>query len=222
MKTFEKNSNLDAYWNDFFETFIKAMLTDGYDEFEVLDKMMSVFKSVRSLRNAPEPVAEPTAEEPKEVTTITSEFTPRFRKIDKGTGKRSFSQGTHNNKTLSSKFEHAVVYMLGAENESLATIEVGPTKKVRDVFRLLSTGEELSESEYLIRFNKFINPDASDEWGYRNKARVVFQVNPKANLGTVKHKKWYDKFESIDDIAKYVPQRGRKGGRRRKDESESV
>lgn len=212
-------SKLDPHWDDFFEQFVRTLLADGYNEWDILNKAISVINDVKESTPSimgviTQKEIDDYKEEEKDTTdtkgsTENDEFVPRYRHAKKNLVINR-TNSTNYPKTLSTKFEHAEVYIVGAKDESLATIEVGPDNKTRDVFRLVKTGEELTEKDYLIRFNKFINPEATDEWGYRNKSRIVFKLNPKVNVGMVKHPKNYYTMSSIDDVVSYVSHRGRR------------
>jgi hypothetical protein len=219
-----KKSKLDPCWDDFFEQFVRTLIADGYNEWDILNKAVSIINDVRETHavvevDTPKKVTESKKTETKapELPVVENNvegFVPRYHNVKK---ELVINRKNHTNypKTLSTKFEHAEVYILGAKDESLATIERGPDNKSRDMFRVVQTGEELTEKEYLVRFNKFINPASTDEWGYRNKSRIVFKVNPKVNVSTVKHPNNYYTMTSIDDIKAYVP---RKKGRKAKKE----
>ena len=183
-------SRLDEYWNDFLTNFIESLLADGYNEFEILDKIMSVFKSVRNSKCQKE-----------DTNNVPITYTSRKYPINKKNPSRI--KNPHNyDKTLHYKFEHAQVYVLRDKENSLATIEAGPSHKVKDVYQLVSTGEKLSESEYLRRFN---TPIEETPKGYRwlNRMQIIFVDNPNISVGYVKNPKNYSKFNSIDDIKQY-------------------
>lgn len=212
-------SKLDNSWDDFFEQFMLTLLADGYDEFEILEKFMDVFKGIRAGRTVEIPKVElPTIED----TTFTSKViantvadTDEVSSVDKLLSRKKSKHippKTHNNydKTLHTKFEHALVYILGAKDESLATIERGPNSRVKDVYKLVSTGQEFNEHNYLKTFNPYFNPDNSEEWKWRNKARIVFYANPNCNIATVKSNSHYYKLNSIEDIKNFVPNNKRK------------
>lgn len=198
--TMAVKSNLNGYWDEFIDTFIRALLEDGYDEFEILDKMMSSFKSIRETKIpiiVPKSVVITTNETTKETP---AEIVKKTRKYPEHKKPISRINNPHNyDKTLSNKFLHAEVYVLGAENESLATIECGPSQKVRDVFKLVNGKGSFSEVDYLKKFNTEIN-DTPKGMSFLNRHRIVFKENPNISIGYVKHPKNYGKFASIDDI----------------------
>lgn len=204
-------TNLDMYWDEFIGTFIRALLEDGYDEFEILDKIMSTFKMVReqsqvvnlALTPVPTPVVE---SEPIVDTPIV-----KPRKYPEHKKPISREKNPYNyDKTLHSKFPHALVYVKGAEKESLATIEMGISQKSRDCYKLVSTGKEYSEVDYLKEFNHNIN-ETPGGYSFLNRHVIVFKVNPDISVGYVKNTKHYHKFKDINDIRTCSkPMRGRK------------
>ena len=206
-------SKLDNSWDDFFEQFMLTLLADGYDEFEILEKFMDVFKGIRNGRTAESPkIDTPTTEE----STFTSKIIATTKDVSETTSidklltrKKSKhippKEHTNYDKTLHTKFEHALVYVLGAKDERLATIERGPNERVKDVYKLVSTGEEFNEHNYLKTFNPYFNPDNADEWKWRNKARIVFYANPNCSIAAVKSNSHYYKLNSIEDIKNFVP-----------------
>lgn len=217
-------SKLDPFWDDFFEQFIRTLLADGYDEFEILDKMMNIFKMVRGSNNdevvveKPEnpvvetaPIVEANEVEQEISEDATDDIIPLIPKSRRNPNAKPPCEHTNYDKTLSTKFEHERVYIQGAKAESLATIEVGPNNRVRDVYKLVGTGEVYNEHQYLKTFNHYFNPDNAEEWKWRNKARIVFEANPKVHMGIVKSNRYYYKLNSIEDIKNFVPDgRGRK------------
>ena len=192
-------SNLNGYWDEFIDTFIRALLEDGYDEFEILDKMMSSFKTIRAMRNT---VPMSVVILPKEVSEEIpeKEEVKKVRKYPEHKKPISRINNPHNyDKTLSNKFLHAEVYILGAEDESLATIEYGPSQKQRDTFKLVNGKGSFSEVEYLRKFNTDIN-DTPKGMSFLNRHKIVFKDNPEISIGYVKHPRNYPRFATIDDI----------------------
>lgn len=245
------NSKLDSYWDEFVENFIFTLLADGYDEFEILDKIMTVFKTVRKKRFM---------EENNNKLAIERGFYPQpsSDKLSVGDTEKSNEQSTHRigivqipglsfhaeelndkdlseekpiktraiptnrkpisrkknpcnyDKTLHSKFPHAVVYVKGAKEESLATIEVGDSQKSRDCYKLVSNGMRYSEVDYLKTFNHNLN-DTPGGFSYLNRHVIVFDVNPTISVGYVKHLKHYNNFKNIDDIKNWKKSHGGRG-----------
>lgn len=202
-------SKLDTYWDEFFEQFIRTLVADGYDEFEILDKIMTVFKEIRA-KNFIEKSNASSVE--KDVIPVLSLEKNLLDEQVKPRKKRKYPEqhknpdrhlNPHNyDKTLSSKFLHAYVYVTGKKDESLATIEYGPSQKVRDVYKLVSTGEELNEVQYLKRFNT-AEEETPRGYGYLNRHVIVFEENPSVSIGLVKHKNNYQKFSSIEDVRRF-------------------
>lgn len=209
------NNKLDMYWSEFLNNFICTLLADGYDEFEILDKIMSVFKTVRETRYLPEKEIS----EPPTLLKDDAEINPnedivivqkKHRKYPENKKNPDRSANPHNyDKTLSSKFSHAYVYVRDKKDESLATIEYGPSQKVKDVYKLVSTGDVLNEVQYLKKFNSD-NEETPKGFGFLNRHVIVFEVNPDVSVGYVKMPCNYKKFNSIEDIKQFTKYAKRK------------
>lgn len=247
------NSKLDTYWDEFVDNFISTLLADGYDEFEILDKIMTVFKEVRKKRFMEENNNKlaiergfyhpPISDDSKEVKEIAKSQNQPFlgagvvqvpglsfhaqelnaddlvetiaqakpRAIPAHRKPISRKKNPCNyDKTLHSKFPHAVVYIKGAKEESLATIEVGDSQKSRDCYKLVSNGMRYSEVDYLKTFNHNLN-DTPGGFSYLNRHVIVFDVNPTISVGYVKHLKHYNNFKNIDDIKNWKKSHGGRG-----------
>lgn len=206
--------NLDTYWDEFTNTFIRALLQDGYDEFEILDKMMTVFKEVRKTYTVVNLDLTPVSPvEPEVIETIPEIAKPR--KYPEHKKPISREKNPHNyDKTLHSKFPHALVYIKGAEEESLATIEMGASQKSRDCYKLVSTGKEYSEVDYLKEFNHNLN-DTPGGYSFLNRHVIVFKVNPNISVGYVKNVNHYHKFKDINDIRTWEKATGGRRGRKK-------
>lgn len=203
------NAKLDTYWDDFVDNFICTLLADGYDEFEILDKIMTVFRKVRSRKNTFEfPIHDVQEIQIDDVPIVKSRKIPEHRKPI------SRENNPHNyDRTLHSKFHHAVVYVKGAKDESLATIEVGDSQKSRDCYRLISNGRRYSEVDYLKTFNHNVNLTPGG-YSFLNRHVILFEVNPAVSVGYVKNIKHYNQFKNIDDVKNWKKSIGGRGNKR--------
>ncbi len=201
-----KTEKLDKYWDEFITTFIKALLEDGYDEFEVLDKMMDSFKMIRQSRNNSTIKLHPE----KPAVILEEPEIKHKRRYPENKKNPDRSKNPHNyDKTLSSKFTHAYVYIKDKKNESLATIEYGPSQKVKDVYKLVSTGDVQNEVQYLKKFNSD-NAETPKGFGFLNRHVIVFEANPEISVGYIKLPSNYKKFNSIEDIRSFTS-KGKRG-----------
>ena len=201
-----KTEKLDKYWDEFITTFIKALLEDGYDEFEVLDKIMDSFRMIRKSRIN----SEISLSQEKVFTAAEKNVVEHRRKYPENKKNPDRSKNPHNyDKTLSSKFEHACVYIKDKKDESLATIERGPSQRVKDTYKIVSTGETLNEVQYLKKFNSE-NNETPRGFGFLNRHVIVFDINPEVSVGYVKMPSNYKKFQSIRDIKNFTKYNKRK------------
>lgn len=214
------NKKLDEYWSEFLNNFICTLLADGYDEFEVLDKIMEVFKTVRTKRFIEEHNNKVAVEKGFVTTSLINKLNTsvnepissvkKVRKYPEHHKNPDRRNNPHNyDKTLSSKFPHAYIYVIGKKDESLATIEYGPSQKVRDIYKLVSTGEELNEVQYLRKFNTD-GEETPKGYGYLNRHVIVFEANPDVSVGLVKHKNNYKKFSNMNDVITFKKYANRK------------
>lgn len=120
---------------------------------------------------------------------------PEYREYTKHTIDHTKTKG-HTNKSISDRFAGAVVYIgdrhRNGIQDSLAEIVKGATVgtgEVKDYFKLLKTGETLTMTEYLTKFN------VTD----CNYARVRFTENPRVSFWMIKAK-YYNDFQTMDDV----------------------
>ena len=232
------NSKLDSYWDEFVDNFISTLLADGYDEFEILDKIMTVFKNVR-MKKVSSPISSVTVLKEEPIVTVTPTEDTSIKEVKVGNTVMHVQEIDLNNsdekkirkypehkkpisreknpcnydKTLHSKFHHAVVYVKGAKDESLATIEVGDSQKSRDCYKLISNGRRYSEVDYLKTFNHNVNLTPGG-YSFLNRHVIVFDVNPTISVGYVKNLKHYNQFKNIDDVKNWKKSTGGRGNKR--------
>ena len=112
--------------------------------------------------------------------------------------KKSSRMGTpKTDKSMSVKFKDTMVYVctgndkFDIQTKTLANIVPGCSDKSKEQFKLISSGEVLTMTEYLKKFG--FNPSDTH--------RVRFVVNPNVSAWLIKHK--FDKFNTIEDIISY-------------------
>lgn len=102
----------------------------------------------------------------------------------------------HTDKSIADRFAGAIVYIgdrhRNGIQDSLAEIVRGNyicDGRTKDSFKLLKTGETLTMTEYLSKFNV----------SHGNCARVRFTENPRVSFWMVKAK-YYNDFQTMDDV----------------------
>lgn len=100
-------------------------------------------------------------------------------------------------KSMSVKFRDMMVYVCTGDDKfdiqtkTLANIMPGCSDKSREQFKLISSGEVLTMTDYLKKFG--FNPSDTH--------RIRFAVNPNVSAWIIKHN--FDKFNTIEDIVSY-------------------
>lgn len=119
-----------------------------------------------------------------------------FTPVEKS--KKSSRMGTpKTDKSMSVKFKDTMVYVctgndkFDIQTKTLANIVPGCSDKSKEQFKLVSSGEVLTMTEYLKKFG--FNPYDTH--------RVRFVVNPNVSAWLIKHN--FDKFNTIEDIVSY-------------------
>lgn len=195
------NTRLDKYWDSFVENFIETLLADGYSEFDILDKFMTVFKNIRTKREDAEAAAVV-----KEAVEPVVEETPNYPGIvRRRTNVHSGFTHEYNPANLADKFEGAVVYVLGNKEASRAVLQrnTNPDNRlVGTVYRLLSTGEDMTEDGYLKTFNIHV-PETKSGKSYLNRSRIRFVDNEYVSIDKVK--KDSHLFKDLSAVKRYKP-----------------
>ena len=164
---------ISNYWDEHIDKMAKDILKEGYSYIDILYKIQDSINK----------------------TTVKSNKDKKLHNASPNTG---CPHKSHNFKSLSDKFTNLVVFVPGVP-ESRAEIKPGHNKKVIDVFKI-STGEEISLEEYMIRFI----PDTTDSGScHRQPCKIKFEINPMLSVGTLKRFHWND-INTIDDIISYA------------------
>ena len=191
-------SKLDGYWDEFFDNFVKALIADGYDEFDILEKVVKIFKNIKREKSY--------VESPTLVIKSNPEVydeTPPERCVRNIKPKSHVKTNVkHNYKNIAETLAGAVVYVRYNKEASRAEIIPGDNEKIQYRYKVIKTGKIYNESRYLETFNIYTN-DTPAGLSYLNKARIVFEENPLVNMSLVK--RCYDEFNSIEDVKKYKP-----------------
>ena len=163
---------ISNYWDEHIDKMVNDILNENYSYIDILYKVQDSINKATALKNK----------------------NNRLHNASPNTG---CPHKSHNFKSLSDRFTDLVVFVPGVP-ESKAVIKPGYNNKVIDVFKI-STGEEISLDEYMVRF---ISETTESGSSYRNPCKIKFNDNPNLSIGTLKRTHWND-IITMEDILSY-------------------